>query len=257
LGSRLVHRVLRTPQELLAAVVKALNELRTAMASPDTVPAAQDRARELAAGDSRGFSSGRSIRVAVVPVGAGVVLDAFALNDATISDRVIEAARRHRIISQTAGVQPQLTSAGIVLTAHGAEHTDRTVVAFADDGAVVVEADASADGSMGFMAVSHPKASSVVSAAGQLAHELWSLVEAGERVRQVAAAVGVPEASNCVYSMSGHTGGSISMGSAPSPLIAPDPPVMLRRTDLGQQRVADQLLVPLRRAFADYRALAD
>jgi hypothetical protein len=143
----------RTPQQLLAAVVRALNELRGALASPDIVPAAQHRARELAAGDSRGYASGRSIRVAVAPVGAGVVLDAFALDDATITDRAIEAARRLRLISQTAGVQPELTSAGIVLTAQGSQHTDRTVVVFADDGAVAVEADASADGSMGFIAV--------------------------------------------------------------------------------------------------------
>jgi hypothetical protein len=142
-------------------------------------------------------------------------------------------------------------------SAQGSQHTDRTVVVFADDGAIAVESDASADGSMGFMAVSHAEASSVVRAAGQLAEALWGLVEAGDRVRQVAAAVGVPEASNCVYSMSGHVQGSVAIGSAPSPLIAPDPPVIVRRNDLGEDRFAEQLLVPLRRTFADYRAVND
>ncbi len=247
----------RTPRELLAAVVRALNELRTSMASPDTVPTAQLRAGDLAAGERRGHSGGRNVRVVMVPVGAGMVLDAFALDDPAIADRVIEAARRHRVISQTAAVQPQLTSAGIVLAAQGSRHQDRAVVMFADDGAVVVETDASAEGTMGFMALSHPKAATAIAAAGSLAQDLWGLAEGGERIRQIAAAIGVPDAANCVYSMSGQTGGSMTMGSAPSPLVAPDPAVILRRNDLGQPRTSDQLLVPLRRAFADHRALTE
>lgn len=80
------------------------------------------------------------------------------------------------------------------------------------DGAVVVETTVGAEG---FMAFSHTKATAAVVATDNLAQDLWGLVEAGDRVRQVAAAVGVPDASNCVYSLSERTGSSTSMGSAP------------------------------------------
>lgn len=248
-----------TPHELTLLVVKALNEQRTRDAGGDAQPAAKERALALAAGERHRshHSSGRTVRVAFVPVGTPGLLDAFALDDAKLSIRVIEAARRHELFSQAAAAEHQLNSAGVVVAGREERHGEGATVTFADDGAVLVELPVQSDGSMGSMAISHPRVTAGIEAAGLLAQDLWDLVEHGDRVGQVCAAIGVPDAGSCSYSMSGRTGGTMTMGSTPSPLVAPDPPVVLRRADVGAPATSDRLAIPLKRLFADHRSLVD
>lgn len=247
-----------TPHELTMLVVKALNEQRTRHAGGDAQPAAKERALALAAGERhRGHSSGRTVRVAFVPVGTPGLLDAFALDDAKLLNRVIEAARRREVFSQAAAVEHQLNSAGVVVASREQRHGEGATVTFADDGAVLVEMPVQSDGSMGSMAISHPRVTAGIEAAGLLAQDLWDLVEDGDRVGQVCAAIGVPDAGNCSYSMSGRIGGKMTMGSAPSPLVAPNPSMVLRRANVGDPATSDRLAIPLKRLFADHRALVD
>lgn len=247
-----------TPHELALLVVKALNEQRTREAGGDAQPAAKERALALAAGDrQQGYSNGRSVRVAFVPVGTPGLLDAFALDDANLPNRVIEAARRHNVFSQAASADHRLDSSGVVVSSREQRHGEGATVTFADDGSALVEVAVQSDGSMGSMAISHPRVLAGIEAAGLLAQDLWGVVDHGDRVGQVCAAAGVPDAGNCSYSMSGQTGGSMTMGSAPSPLVAPDPPVVLRRGDVGDPKTSDRLAIPLKRLSADHRSLVD
>jgi hypothetical protein len=130
-------------------------------------------------------------------------------------------------------------------------------VTLAADGAVLVDADARAEGTMGEMAISYPRVEHIVAAASTIAQDLWGLLPAGERVRQVAATVCVPDADHHPLVLSGTTGGSMSMPSIPSPLVAPDPPFVLRRADVGIAEINRRLAISIKQAFADHGAVSD
>lgn len=245
-----------TPAQLSLAIVRALDELRTQLAGGDALPAAAARARELVVGSRRHSStSGAALRVACVPVGVGTLLNAHALDDAGLVNAVIAAARATGVLSQSVGVDSGVSAAGVELTAQGRDHGDRTTVVFAEDGAVCVEFGANASGNLGSMAISHPRVADAIAAIAALSEQLWTNVPGGDRVRQICAAIGIPEAGYTIYSMSGETGGGMTMGSVASPVVAPDPAIALRRNDLTSDRLVAELTVPLRRVFADANSL--
>jgi hypothetical protein len=245
-----------TSAQLTTKVVSALNKHLTQARGGDAVPVAQTRARELAAGDgcSRGGSSVFA-RVVLVPVGGRTLINALVLDDAKFTDRVTRAVRESDLVSQSAGITARATSSGVVLTAKvdGDFHT--TTITFAADGSVVADLDVRGEGSMGGSIVSYPKVQDALAAAGRAAQALWSEVPDGDLVSQVAAVIAVPEAAHSSLSLSGAVSGTMRMRMFGQPMLAPDPPLVLRRPEVGSDRATLQLAVSLKQAYADEDAV--
>ena len=249
--------VFGNPNELLLGVVKALAHLQTAELGGDAQPAAQQRAVEMATEiDRRGGGQGNMVRAVLVPVGTGVLVDAMVLDDETLGDRSAAIVRASGLVSQAAGIEADASSRGVVLRAKAPHDFHTTTVTIAADGAVRVETDARADGSMGGMAISYPRVEEIVRAACRIAQDLWALLPDADRVRQVAATVCVPDANYHPLVLSGTVGGrSMGMPSVPSPLVAPDPALIVPRADVGTDSMTRQLAVSLKQAFADHDAV--
>lgn len=196
------------------------------------------------------------MRVVIAPVGGATLIDALVLDDGRIGDRAAGAVRATGLVPQSAGIQSEVSSRGVVLVGKSPEEFEATKVTMGADGAVAVEAGARAGGSMGGMAISYPRVQQIVEASGRLAHDLWDLVPDGDRVRQVAATVSIPDANHHPLVVSGEVGGgSMSMPSVPSPLVAPDPPVVVPRASVGTPEMTRRLAVSIKQAFADYGAV--
>jgi hypothetical protein len=81
----------------------------------------------------------------------------------------------------------------------------------------------------------------------------WGRIDRHDDVRNVVATVAIPDASLKVYSDEEFTGNSLSIGSmtgSPAVLVAPDPPRLARREDVGSRRLVDELAAEIRHAFA-------
>ena len=244
-------------EDLGFAVVQALSAHRDAQHG-DALPAAQDRARRLAVGEERhGRMPGNTVRVVFAPAGAGTLIDALVLDDGTLADRAAGVVRAHGLVSQAAGIEAQASSRGIALSAKALRDFHTTTIELTADGAVLIEADARAEGTMGGMAISYPRVEQIVAAAATIALDLWALLPAGDRVRQVAATVCVPDADHHPLVLGGTTGGSMSVPTIPSPLVAPDPPLVLRRADVSTAETNRRLAVSVKQAFADHGAVSD
>jgi hypothetical protein len=245
-----------TLEDLGFAVVQALSAHRDTRHG-DALPAAQERARRLAIGEQRRGMPGNSVRVVFAPAGAGTLIDALVLDDGMLGDRAAGVIRTRGLVPQAAGIEAQASSRGIELSAKAPHDFHTTTVALAADGAVLVDADARADGTMGGMAISYPRVEQIVAAASAIAQDLWDLLPVGDRVRQVAVTVCVPDADHHPLVLSGTTGGSMSVPTIPSPLVAPDPPLVLRRADVGTTETGRRLAVSVKQAFADHGAVID
>jgi hypothetical protein len=245
------------PNELLLGVVKALANLQAAELGGDGQPVAQQRAVELATEIDRWRGGqGNMVRAVLVPVGVGVLVDAMVLDDETLSDRAAAVVRASSLVSQAAGIEGDASSRGLVLRAKAPKDFHTSSVTLAADGAVRVETDARADGSMGGMAFSYPRVEEILRAAGRIAQGLWALLPDGDRVRQVAATVCVPDANHHPLVLSGSVGGrSMGVPTVPSPLVAPDPAVIVPRADVGTDSMTRQLAVSVKQAFADHDAV--
>lgn len=241
------------PSQLGFAIVKALTAHRNA-ATGDGGEAAAARALELAGTQERHGTGTPDVRVVIVPVGAGVLLDALALDDAELVDRAAGAVRESRLVSQAAGIDGRATSQGIRLEAKTPRDFGSTRVVLAPDGAVIVAASVPADGGLGGLAFSYPRVQTVIEAATTVAGAFWRLLPAGDRVRQVATLVGVPATDNRGLSESGNVGGSVGMPSIPSPVLAPNPPLVVGRAELASEETRRRLAVSVKQAFADHNA---
>lgn len=248
----------RTPAELGFAIVRSIRELQDGRADMNAIPAAAERALDLARGDRRGGQgSGCPVRVAFVPVGAPRLLDAATLEQPGLGDHIARIVRDHALVSQAAGLEVDVRSDGITAFGKTPQAFVGTTVVLASDGAVHVEADARAEGIMGGSAIVHDKVVALVEAASLAAQDLWAILDPGGRVRQVVATLGVPDASMKVYAMS-TIGNSMSMPmSVPESIVAPDPPITLRRNDVGTEATTGHLVAALRRTFLDLGAVHD
>jgi hypothetical protein len=246
-----------SPNELLLGVVKALANLQAAHRGGDAQPVAQARAVELATESDRSEGAqGGSIRTVMVPVGAGTLIDALVLEDASLGDRCAAVMRAAGLVSQAAGIDAQSSSRGLDLRAKAPEDFHTTVVTMAADGSVRVVTEVRADGSMGSMAISYPRVEQVLGVAGEVAQALWALLPDGDRVRQVAATACVPDANYHPLILSGQVGGrSMGMPTLPSPLVAPYPPLIVPRADVGTDALTRRLAVSVKQAFADHGAV--
>lgn len=105
---------------------------------------------------------------------------------------------------------------------------------------------------MGGMAISYPRVVAAIAATTAAAQDRWALLPAGDLVAQVAAAACVPDANHHPLTLSGHVGGSMGVPTIANPLVAPDPPVVVRCADVGTADTNRLLAVSLKQAFADH-----
>ena len=242
------------------AVVRALNAWRREQAGSDLAPAAEARALELARGPERaGVSYGGSkLRVVSVPVIARPVLDAVALRDAALVDDLVAAARASRLVPNTIGVEPTVSRDSITLALQGGRGFENLRLTIGFNGSVVGEGPVGGDGLLGGSAVMHDRAREIIARTMAFAEAVLRRVDARDEVRDLLVTTAVPEAESKVYALA-PIGNAMSMGgmmgSMPHVLIAPEPPLRLRRTDLSRAETIDRLQAELHRRFEVERAV--
>jgi hypothetical protein len=247
-----------TPGELSLGVVKALSAYGEQVRDGDRIPEARERASSLAAGDGRQDNPGsNAVRIALVPVGTSNMIDALLLEDGTLGDKAAGLVRHHGLVPQAAGIDIRANSGGVLLSARSQVDFHTTVISLESDGAIMAKVSARADGTMGGMAISYPRVEQAISATSAAAQDLWTLLPSGDLIRQVAVAVGVPEANHHPLTLAGKVGGSMGMPTIPEPLIAPAPPIVARRAEIGTGEMNRRLAVSLKQAFADHGAVIE
>lgn len=241
--------------QVLGLVVRSLRELEERRSAGVAGPAAIERARQLVSSDQRGSAGGARLRVAFVPVGSPTLLDAVALEDAGLADRLIAEARAAGVLDQAVGVSPSVSSDGVALQADDQRGWVPTKILVAADGAIAVEADVAAEGMLGSGQIDHDRVVDLVECSSAYAQRIWSQLDDRDRVRQAAAVVGVPEAEMKLYvTKATGTSSRIPMGN-PTQVTAPEPPIVVRREDVGAEATTERLVVSLKRAFADLGAV--
>jgi hypothetical protein len=243
-------------EQVVGLVVRSLRDLAERRSAGAAAPEARDRARELAAGERRGgMPSGARVRVAQVPVGAPLLLDAPRLDAPDLPDALAAMVRDAGVVPQSAGIETHVSGAGVRLIARQERAWSSPEAFIGADGAVVIEADVAAEGSLGSGQLDHGRVVTAIGAAGRLARNVWGTLDKRGRVRQVAVAIGVPDADGKLY-VTRPTGSSTRVPMTnPATVLAPDPPTMLRREDIGLDSAITELAVSLKRAFADLGAL--
>jgi hypothetical protein len=240
-------------------VMSALRRLEQQTAGGAARPAAEQRAVELARGDDHGaFSAGSSARVAYAPLIDGRLLDDIVLNRGDLGERASALVRDVGLVSQQHGIEPQVDGAiGVRLVARSPAGPpgEAVEVEIGVDGAILVAAPVNGTGPFGSSLVDPDRLADLIDRSGSFAGQFWAEFDRGSRISQLAAAVGVPSARNRVY---GRTqASSLSMGGLgqlSGTLVAPAPPHLARREDLGTERLRESLLAAVERRFRDAQA---
>jgi hypothetical protein len=242
--------------DLMGKIVSSLRTLERGATDGDRTRAAE-QALALARGeDRRGMvTSGSLLRVAIVPLGGEVLLDALTLDDASLPERLAGLVRDCGLVSQSVGIGSQVHSRGILLTARKERDRSSTDVLVGADGSIVVESDVAAEGMLGSGQIANERVVDRARGASRFALATWTAIDPHGRVRQAYATLGIPDAHNKLYvTQSLSNSMPVPMGN-PSEVIAPDPPLLLRREDVGTDDATRRLVVALKRAFADLGAL--
>lgn len=242
--------------QLVALIVRSLLELQAPAGTADT-GSAQAQAVEVARGDarSRGMGGGARVRVAFVPVGGTIVLDAIALDDPALPKDLMELARRNNLVPQASGIEHNVRSEGVRLSAPGTGRWDPMEISVGADGTVAIEGDVAAEGMMGSSQMHAGRIESLITNAAVFAAETWHRIDPNGRIRQVASAAGVPDASYKAWVTEAQTGSVRMPMHSQQSIAAPDPAYVARREDVAGRTTTQQLLAALRRAFADAGAI--
>lgn len=239
-----------TSDDVAAAVAAALGRYQAGIA--EDAPSARGRARELASGTNRhGASSGVAARVVFVPLRQTTLLDPEALDAPSLGDDLAAALRETGVVSQRIGLNAQVTGAGVHLqgtdviswvTPEATVHADGAIVALSS---VAVD-----DAPMGFSLVDPDKLEQFVRGAGRFAQATWNRIDERDEVSQVAIAAAIPDAS---YKGFGRTkDSSMTMStSLPSVVVAPEPPEIVPRGQVDDERVARRIVAAVKRIFSD------
>lgn len=242
-------------------IVKALRgqEARAAATvAPSLVADAQERAVALAEGEERAntTSSGAKARFVAVPLVANPLLDALALEDAGLVEDVQSAARASGLVSNAMGLSATVSSAGIRF--EGSEENAWETLQFlvGSDGAIVAEGGVGGDdGYFSGSVVIAGRLAQLVERAQRFALTVWERIDPGHDVREAALVLAVPEANHKVYAEV-PVGGSMSVPMGlPYVVVAPRPPRLVKREDLGADGTTRTLTAELKRRFADQGAV--
>jgi hypothetical protein len=234
------------------AVVKALDEWRRQRSGSEAGPAAQERALQLARGDEQrgSYYGGSKLRVVAVPALDRPLIDAVALGDGSLVEDLSGAARTARLVPQSMGIEPNVGRDSIVLQLSGGRGFEPLALTVGFDGSIVAEGPVGGD-ELGFggSVVMSDRARVIMDRAAAFAEAVWQRIDIRDEVRQVFLACAVPEAEHKVYALE-PVGSSMSMPmSMPHILVAPDPPLDVRRADLCKPETLDRLQAVLRRGF--------
>lgn len=235
------------------AVVRALNDWRRKRLGSDAESAAQARALELGQGDERrgGFVGGSKLRVVAVPALARPLVDAVALRDGSLVEDLAGAARASRLAPQSRGIETTVGPNSIALQLTGGPGFETLVLAIGFDGSLVIEGPVGGeDRAFGGSVVMADKAREIMVRAGAFADAVWQRIDARDEVRQVFVTSAVPEAEHKLYALEPLRSSMSVPMNMPHVLVAPDPPLRVRREDLSRPRTLDQLEAELRRRFA-------
>ena len=235
--------------------VAALRQLEQAGSGEQNRGVAEQRARELAAGSQHhGFSaSGATARVAIVPLSSARILDDLELNQSGLGEQIIGLARASQLIPQRLGAEPQVSSsAGVVIQAGVPHSADSVSLTLDRQGGVIIEAGVAGGGPFGSMLIEPDRLATVLCRTAAFAEMAWSHFDTSQRIIQACLAVGVPGAQNRVYGRA--SGSSISMGglaSLPNPVVVPEPPLLVRRADIGSTQTVERITAAVERIFRD------
>ena len=98
----------------------------------------------------------------------------------------------------------------------------------------------------------------LIARSGVFAADALSLIDRSDQVSQLCCAVGIPGANQRIYGLA--SGSSLSMGGMthlPAAVIAPEPPALIRRADLGSPVMVDLLRASVERVFRDAGATSE
>jgi len=242
-------------------VVKALRgheAWEAATADPGLAARAQERAQALARGDERPDTtgSGSKARFVAAPLVANPLLDALALEDAGLVEEIQTAARASGLVSNAMGLGAQVSSEGVRF--EGKEENAWETLRFlvGADGAVVAEGGVGgSDRHFAGSVVAAPRLAALVERGQRFALTVWERIDPGHDVREAALALAVPDASHKVYAEA-PLGGSMSVPMGlPHVVVAPEPPRLVKREDLGNEATTRTLTAELKRRFADEGAV--
>ncbi len=238
--------------------VRSLSQMAaSATAQTVTLPMAEQRAMELAEDDrrDRGGGSSSKARVVFVPLVRAELLDAVALDTPGLVEQVASAARASGLITHAMGLTNDVRADGIRMTGKDPQAWGEANLFVGADGAVVGEGDVAGTGSFSSMQVVEERLVEVVERSSQFAEGVWRIIDAQQEVRQVCVTVAIPDASNKVFTTA-PVGNSMSMSMSLGPVvIAPQPPVQVRREDAGSSVTMRRLVASVKRVFQDADAV--
>jgi hypothetical protein len=184
--------------------------------------------------ERRGYGhAGSIVRVVLVPLLDHPLLEAATLEERELPDERAAAARAARLASQSEGITPHVSAAGIRL--HVGEQRAARKLSIGANGEITVEASVGGD--------DHTFA--------------WRTIDRRNEVQEVAVTLAIPEAQHKSWGR-GRGSNTISMGgmfSLPETAIAPEPARVLRRADLAREETVRGLAAEMRRLFADAGAV--
>jgi hypothetical protein len=236
------------------AVVRALNAWRQRGATNETHSAALERARSLAFGSGRVGQShtGAKARVVMVPISSRPIMDAVMLGEASLGDELGMSVRGSGLVRHDMAMKQKLTADGVEFEAADSRGYEQLRFLVATDGAILAEGAVSGSGMFGSSVIEAPNVRRVVKQSCAFALGAWTRIDRRDEIREVVATVAIPDASMKVYSDTEFSGSSLSMGSAfgsPAVVVAPDPPRVARREDVGCAEFVNQLDAEVRHAF--------
>lgn len=236
------------------AVVRALNAWRQRGATNENQSAALERARSLALGSGRAGQShtGVKARVVIVPISSRPIMDAVMLGEASLEDELGMSVRTSGLVRHDMAMKQKLTADGVEFEAAESRGYEQLRFLVATDGAILAEGAVSGSGMLGSSVVEAANVRRVIEQSCAFALGAWTRIDRRDEIREVVATVAIPDASMKVYSDAEFTGSSLSMGSAfgsPAVVVAPDPPRVARREDIGSAELVNQLVAEVRHAF--------
>jgi hypothetical protein len=237
------------------AVVAALNTWRQRGSTDQQQTAALERGRELALGSGRPGQShtGAKARVVIVPILDQPIMDAVMLGEAGLGNDLGMCARMSGLVSHDMALREALTADGFEFETGAASGYEQLRFMVATTGAILAEGAVSGSGLLGSSVIQASSLRRVIEQGCAFALGAWGRIDRHDDVRNVVATVAIPDASLKVYSDEEFTGNSLSIGSmtgSPAVLVAPDPPRLARREDVGSRRLVDELAAEIRHAFA-------